>query len=68
MSQERIGISAEILVRCDSKSVSCKVQLELLLLQEEHLAGWLYVHKGTLKASKMAAGASKWQPKEKQWR
>lgn len=57
MGQERIRVSAEIPVRWDSKGTSCKLQLKVLLLQEECPAGWVYVHKGTLKARKMATGA-----------
>ena len=44
-------------MRWDLKGTSCKVQLEVLLLQEEYPAGWVYVHKDTLKAGKMATGA-----------
>lgn len=47
----------EIPVRWDSKGTSCKVQLELLLLQEEYPVGWVYVCEGTLKASKMAGSS-----------
>jgi len=56
---EKSRVSAEIPVRWDLKGISCKVQLEVLLLQEEYPAGWIYVHKSIFKASKMLTGAGR---------
>lgn len=57
MGQEKSRVSAEIPVRWDSKGTSCKERLEVLLLQQQCPAGWMCVHKGSLKASKMVSGA-----------
>lgn len=54
---QRDGPAKEQGLYRDGIRKTCPAELKVLLLQKEHPVGWVYVHKGTLKASKMAIGA-----------